>query len=391
MKLAKPFRFSVVSLVCVLLAAGLGFQSAGIALTSKAPATAANLFPLNGLAQENFASDAFASSVAFSKEPEAAARSVEVWARSSYLREPLTPESHAILALAEAQGRLRTEIVNLASRLNRREASLQGLVLQEQVLADNYPGAVGTIDEILRVRPSRSTELFPVLIRVFIQDGAVEEFSRVIDGSSPWHQRFLSYAIGQSEALQNLVELRSRQSFGDQELDKALLRNFASEGDLDASFALYRQLSETAHGGRTRQVLRWVSTFEPFDWRFIDTADFRAQKSQESEELELYIRPGNGGQFAERIIEAPDTPFSISASHRISPSSLSNDVKIVVTCADSDEPISEAGFRQSGLSLSVSEVPSACQYVKLALLGRAWSGQSALRGAISPLTISSAK
>ncbi|MXO95849.1 hypothetical protein GRI34_05365 [Erythrobacter aquimaris] len=388
MKLAKPVRFTLVTLSCGLLALGLGFQSAGIALTSKEPETATNLFPLNGLAQENIASETYASSVALSQGPEAAARGAKMWARLAYLKEPLTPNSLAILALATDQGKSRSTVVDLASTLNRRDLTLQGLVLQEQVLVENYGGAVGTVDEILRVRPSRSAELFPVLLSVFVQEGAVEEFSQVLDGSSPWHKRFVSYAIGQPEALANLVELRSRQSFDDQKLDQSLLRNLAAEGDLEASYALYRRLSGEGSAGRSSQVLSWTYTFEPFDWTFVDSAEFRAQTSQISDHLELYIRPGNGGPFATRTISAPDVPFTISAKHDIRPSNLSQDVKVVLTCVGSGEQVMEVPFGADELSHSITRLPYGCSFLELALHGRAWSGKSALKGEISPLLLS---
>ena len=387
MKLAKRLKFTVVTLSCGLLAAGLGFQSAGIALTSKEPEIATKLFPLNGLAQENIASETYASSAVLSQEPEAAARSAEMWAQLAYLKEPLTPNSLAILALAADTKQSRTELVNLASALDRRELTLQGLVLQERVLAENYGGAVDTIDEILRVRPSRSAELFPVLLSVFVQEGAVEEFARVLDGASPWHKRFVSYAIGQPEALANLVELRSRQTFDDQKLDQTLLRNLAAGGDLEASYALYRRLSGEGSAGRSNQVLSWISTFEPFDWSFVDSAEFRAQTSQNSDNLELYIRPGNGGPFAKRTIRAPEVPFAISATHEIRPSNLSQDVKVVLTCLGSGEQIMEVPFGENEMSHSITRLPSGCSYLELALHGRAWSGKSALRGEISPLLL----
>lgn len=388
MKLAKPLRFTLITLCCGLLAVGLGFQSAGIALTSKEPETAIKLFPLNGLAHENIASEMYTSSGVLSKEPEAAARSAENWARLAYLKEPLTPKSLAVLALASDTKQSRTEAVNLASVLNRRELTLQGLVLQEHVLAENYGGAIGTIDELLRVRPSRSAELFPVLLSVFAEDGNVEEFARVLDGTSPWHKQFFRYALGKPEALTNLLKLRFRQSFGDQRLDQTLVRNLAEEGNLDASFVLYSRLSDPETVEQSKQVLNWISTFEPFDWSFVDNAEFRAQTSRNSNELELYIRPGNGGQFAKRIIRAPKVPFTISAEHEIGPSNSYQDVKIAVTCIENGKLVSEASFGEEGISESISSLPFGCSYLEIALHGRAWSGQSALRGEISPIVLS---
>lgn len=387
MKLAKPLRFVLVCLLGLVLAIGLVFLSGGIALTHKAPETAVTMFPLNGLAQERLASAVFTSSVATSGKPKDAAKSAEALARSSFYYEPLTPTSHAILALALNDDEARAEVVRLSSKLNRRDATLQALVLQGYVETGNYEGVVKTLDGILRVSPSKSQELFPILLNVFVQDGAVKEFAKILDGSSPWHRKFIRFAVRQPTALSNLVELRPRLSFGDDKLDHALLINLANQGDFDAAYGLYRQFTKAGRSQRVKESLSWVSMYEPFDWSFADDAELRAQTSLKTDELELYVRPGHGGTFAKRIISTPSAPFSVSAEHQISPRNLSKNVKVSLTCAQQVEPFFETRFGDERLYGLVKTVPDDCSFVELALKARAWSGQSTLRGAISPLVI----
>lgn len=386
MKLGKPIRFAIICLLGLLLAVGLAFQSASIALVHKAPERAIAFFPLNGLAEENFASAVFKSSLSVLGEHQRAAQNAEQWARLSYLHEPLTPKSLAILAMSERKLEAQTKIVGLSSRLNRREPLLQALVLQEYVSTNNYRGVVKTLDRILRVRPSKSTELFPILLNVFSQEGSVGEFEKILDGTSPWHQQFIRFALGQPSALPNLFQLRKRVSFQDQKLDQALLWGLAKEGDLNAAASLY-DLWATPAGAHSNDSLGWGSTFVPFDWRLIDNADFRAQRSLDSDKLELYVRPGSGGVFASRILETPKAPFSISAKQQISHPNLVKDVKITLSCAPRNAAFSEDTFKQSGLYVPVKAVPDDCPFMEISLSARAWSGQSALRGTISPLVI----
>lgn len=383
----RPIRFAIFCFFVIALAVGLALQSAGIALTRKAPQTAVALFPLNGLAEEYLASTVFTSSLSDSGEPRAAARSAEGWALSSYRHEPLTPKSHAFLALAQEENDAWRKIVGISSKLDRREPLLQALVLQEHVETENYGGVVESLDGILRVKPSRAAELFPVLLNVFLQDEAVEELAKILDGSSPWHQQFVRFAARQPSALPNLIKLRRRVSFDDEKLDQALIRGLAKEGDLRSAYDLYAWLSNSRARKKAKDTLNWVTAFPPFDWSFTDTGEFRAQPSLDSDGLEFYVRSGNGGIFARRIIETPSAPFSIAVKNEITPANLAKDVKLTLTCAKQKETFSETVFRKGELYHLVNAVPRDCPFIEIALTARAWSGQSALRGTISPLII----
>lgn len=387
MKLVHPFRLALAGVFCVALAAVLAAQSAGIALTRKQPETALMVFPSNGLAQENLAAAIFKADIEVSQEAGEAARAAKTLALASYRNETLTPEVHAILALAQGKVEARSEVISRASELDRREPMLQGLVLQEYVEEGNYTGVVTTLDRILRVRPSRSSELFPVLLTVFVQDGATDQFARVLDGTSPWHERFLRFVVRQDAALTNLAKLRTLTTFGNEEVDKALLSNLASESEIGTGYELYTQISEPTKRSSQEGDLQWASEYAPFDWQFADEADFRAQRSLDSDQLELYVRAGQGGIFARRIIKAPEGPFTISAQHEIKPRELADDVRLLLRCTDQPQPFFEARFEPERFQQLVNDLPSQCPFIEVQLHARAWSGKSALRGTISPLRI----
>lgn len=387
MKLVHPLRFAFAGAFSVAVAAVLSAQSAGIALTHKQPATSLMLYPGNGLAQENLAAATFKANLEVSQVAADAALAAKSSALASYRNEPLTPEAHAILALTQRKVQARSEVIRRAAELDKREPMLQGLVLQEYVEVGDYTGVVTTLDRILRVRPSRSNELFPVLLTVFIQDGATEQFASVLNGTSPWHEKFLRYAVRQDTALTNLARLRRRMTFGNEEIDKVLLINLAREGEVETGYRLYKQISETTNVTSQDGLWEWDSDFAPFDWRFTDHADFRAQPSLDSNQLELYVRAGQGGIFARRIIKAPEAPFAISAQHEIRPIELADDVRLHLRCTDEAQPFFEARFGAERFQQLVNGMPSECSFIEVQLHARAWSGKSALRGTISPLRI----
>ncbi|AXK42832.1 hypothetical protein DVR09_11285 [Erythrobacter aureus] len=387
MKPAHPVRLAVLSVSGLALAAALAVQSAGIALARKSPDLAVELFPLNGLALERLATVTFLATSVEGGGADLGPLSPEELAATAYRNEPLVPEAQAILALSEQDEKARSRIVALASRLDRREPRLQAVVLQEQVAALDYPGAIATLDRILRVRPSRSQDMFPTLLAVFVQDGAVAEFARILDGSSPWHQAFFEYAVKQPEALRNLLALRGKVSFDHQELDQELLSNLVKQGEVTAAFRFYEQIASSGGGGGVLGALSWSSAYAPFEWSFSDEAGLRAQPSLDGKRLNLSVKPGRGGVVARRLIKAPEVPFVVQVEHDIrSPQSV-QDINIVLQCANDGTAIVDANLARQGEGYEIGSLPSSCAFVEILVEARAWSGRSALNAELVGIRI----
>jgi len=145
MRVARPVRLAVSITLGLVLAAALGAQSAGIALTKKAPDTAIAAFPFNGLAYENIASAIFLATTEATGSPEEGAKAALPWALQAYRLEPLVPKALAILALTEDDPGKRRQILDAALNLNRRESRLQAVVLQQQVRDADYPAAIASL------------------------------------------------------------------------------------------------------------------------------------------------------------------------------------------------------------------------------------------------------
>lgn len=386
MKVARPVRLGVSITLGLVLAAALGAQSAGIALTKKAPDKAIAAFPLNGLAYENIASAVFLATTEATGSPEEGAKAARPWALEAYRLEPLVPKAHAILALAEDDPKKRRQILDAALALNRREPRLQAVVLQQQVADADYPAAIASLDRILRVKPSQYNQLFPVLLNVFVQEGAIDEFARILDGTSKWHRRFLRFAANQPDALQNLTVLRNRLSFKDDITDRTLLRGLVREGDVATAYSLYQRIvgsnGDDGNGG-------WVTDYPPFDWSFTAQAGLRAQPSLSGEELEISVRPGKGGIVARRLMGAPPTPFSIVVDHNIVSRQSLQDIDVTVQCTGRSGAILETNLaRQNQRSgYRFESLPTKCDFIAIALEARAWSGRSALDERISAIKV----
>lgn len=384
MKVARPVRLGVSITLGLVLAAALGVQSAGIALTKKAPDTAIAAFPLNGLAYENIASAIFLATTEATGSPEEGARAARPWALEAYRLEPLVPKAHAILALAEDDPEKRRQILDAAWALNRREPRLQAVVLQQQVADADYPAAIASLDRILRVKPSQYNELFPVLINVFAQEGAIDEFAKILDGSSEWHGRFFGFAARQPAALRNLAELRGQMSFDDEVTDQTLLRSLVGEGDVATAYSLYQRLADA---DATGAAVAWSNDYPPFDWSLTDEAGLRAQPSLSGKELEISVKPGKGGVVARRLMRAPERPFSIIVKHSIHSQQALQDIDVVVKCAGQSGAIFEANLVRQGNGYRIDNLPSDCAFIEIAIAARAWSGRAALNENIEAVDV----
>ena len=387
MKVAHPLRLAGSFAVGIALLAGLAMQSIGMAVAKTAPEIAIATYPFNGKAYENIASAIFLTSTEATGSPEQGASIAKEMALGAYRREPLTPKAQAILALARNVSDGRAEVLQHALALNRREPRLQAVILQEQVRGGEYSAAIASLDRILRVRPSRHLELFPVLLDAFSRKGAVGEFAKILDGSTSWHHSFFRYAADQPTALLNMAALRKRTSFHSQSVDRLLLWNLVREGEMLAALSLYKTVSGTAASVALDNKGPWVSDFAPFDWSFADKPGLRAQPSLTGNQLEISVKPGNGGVVARRTVATPDTPFLVVVDHKITSKQVLQDINIALRCLGEISPLISANLVRQGAGFQIDDMPDTCSFVEVTISARAWTGRSAVSEEIEAVRI----
>jgi|GEM_PF-616100 len=387
MAIANPPRLIAISIASLTLAAALGAQAVSSVLTRKQPALAVAAFPANGLAREALAFQNFSVAVAQEAEPAVAAAANADQALLGIKTDPLAPKAYAILASASEDEGVRSEILDAASQLNRRDLNLQSLVLKKHLDAQDYAKTIDTLDQILRVHPSYSPEFFPVLAGALANQETVPLFADILDGSSAWHLRFLKFATRQRNALASLALLRPQISSADTDFDKRLVAALAAQGDIQGAASVYELSAPADKPGLPKGQLDWSGEFPPFDWQFVDESGFRAQPSRDGDELELFVRPGKGGVIAARLLQAPDGPFAIRIKHDIKPAHLREDASLVLSCTNGAAPILTQTLDAEANTFQVPALPQDCEYVILAINARAWTGRSALHGTIKQISV----
>lgn len=385
-------RLALAILVGLALAAAAGLHSLSMVAQRGSPEQAVALFPANGAARELSAFRAFGESVTETAQIQPAAAALRDEALAAWRSDPTSAKALVLLALQQADPAVRNEAALAASRINRRDLALQGAALEAHLASDDFEMVVETLDQILRVHTSRSREFFPLLGEALRDERSIPVFARLLDGSSPWHERFLfAYGLGQEDLLPQLAQLRAQRDLGDQDYDRLLVDRLARSGRFVEASALYQLLKSDEDGvqgaaATGARVLDWAADYPPFEWRFVDQGDFRAQESRDGERLELFARPGKGGIIARRIVIVPETPFALEVEHTAESPSEGRAVRIELSCPERQQPFLTQALDEGTNSIVVRETPG-CEAVRIAINARAFSGQPTLRAELSRISI----
>ncbi|WP_416832699.1 MAG: hypothetical protein ACMUJI_06845 [Erythrobacter sp.] len=300
--------------------------------------------------------------------------------------EPLLPKAHVLLALSESDAASSKQIINLASRFNRRDMTLQRLVLQTRVVDADYPAMIETLDQMLRVRPERGSEFYAILTVALRQEATIPQFTDLLGKPLPWRDSFLEYAVRQDGVLSNLAAIRESIAINNLEFDRRLIANLANGGDVATAARIYSLASQSGRAPSDLRHTSWSSDYPPFEWTFADEARFRAQTRSGEGSLEFTVEPGNGGVLATKLLAAPEGAFAVAVPADVEPLGSLRDMKLILRCWGNAEPFFEESFANRNGEFLVENAPS-CQYMQLEITARAWTGSSSIAGTLEPVKV----
>ena len=386
----RPGRLLIAALLGITLAVLLALQSASSVLMPRFPAMAARLMPVNGLALEQAASQRFIGAIKEEADIVPSAQAALPLARKALEHDPLAPKAIAIMAFAEGDPQRKRALLAAGDGLNRRDLMLQGLILETQVADRDYAATLETLDKILRVHPEQTQVFFPILTDALGDPAAARELGALLDNSSPWHEQFLRVAASDKAALPNLAKLRMERDTVDPEIDQRLIAGLVKGGNVAEAYRVYRKASGTpdsASNGAANGRLGWELRFAPFDWRMANDAGFRAQPALGDTALDVFVRSGKGGVLAERLVPLPQGPAVIVLSHSLEPKAQVKDVRLQIGCPGDDTPVLDQPLRIQTMRIPVPQLGQRCDFLRLAIYGRSWSGRSSIRGEITRLSL----
>lgn len=390
MKIKRPQRLVGATILGLGLAVLMLLQALSSITMKQAPQVATAVMPMNGLARERLA---FATFGAEATDPtdmavviQAAARAAPI-AREALADEPLLPKAHTVLALELQDQVEQAAFLDLAGKLNRRDVSLQGVLLQNRVVAEDYAGVFQTVDRILRVNPELSEQFFPILLTAFQDEKGLAEVSTLTEEESPWIRRFFLYAVEQPAVLEQLAELRSRSNLESKLLDQQLIANLADQGDFETASRLYAKAVADAGRPVTPGTLDWYSDYTPFDWRLTNRSGLRAQIERDGSSLDVNIRPGQSGILADRKFRAPAGAFRIAITHSLGPVDQLENTRVQLRCGNRPEPIYTGTLVPERTTVSIADRPQDCAYVRLTLYARVLSTERGMSGNIESVQV----
>jgi len=383
-------RLAISSVLCLAIAASLGYQSFSAIVAHAQPEIAAEMNLRNGHALERAAYAQFRENIKEPADTQDAAQSSRALAIASFRNEALVPKSWAILALAADEGGDRNAVLEPALRLNRREMSLQTAALSKAIEDESLSGAATAIDAILRVRPQRSQELFPLLLQAMAQPGAAGEFLQILDLTAEWQERFLLIATGNAEARLTLAQMHERLEFDDVSFSRRLIGGLAAQGELAAAREIYQSVSAlddraSLDGG----AAIWADTFPPFDWYLVSTPEMRAEPSSSFDSLDVFVRSGHGGDVARKTLDLDN----LSASGRITVQSSrklrDGNLLYTISCRTGGAANVTGDLEEGVNRIVVNRDLTDCENPSIALRARAFRGEPDLRLSLSDFSISS--
>ena len=377
----KGARLAVAVVAGLFCAAITGAHAASSVLTKKNPVMARMLWPMNGTAAVQQARREFATSIAEDGDVAVAARQVLPLAQEALARESLSPRAHAFIAMGIADGAQKRSYLDMASKLNRREALLLGLVLRDGIDRRDHAATFASIDRLLLIYPGERERLFPVLAAALRDERALPELARTLDGSSPWHIEFLRQSVQYTESLPNVAKLRMLIDLNDHEFDRGLVAGLAAQGRIKEAFDVYRKAAQ-----RRRAAATWQSDYPPLDWQLADMRGLRAQPEMSGDGLELSVAGGQGGVLARRISPYSDT-MTVAIRHSIEPQAQVKDVRLQLFCGEASAPFFEKPFTPQDMRVVVDDIPSGCKYLAVAIYARSWTGAPRVRGVIEAFEI----
>lgn len=377
-------KLLIIGVPCLLLAVVLLLQALSGVVARRDPATALAMFPGNGLALEQQAFNTFAAAATDPEDLPTAARAAEVQARAALAATPLAPRAHAILALAASSPQQRSQILDAASALNRRDLALQGLVLEQHLARGDYAETLKTLDQMQRVNVRMRQTFFPLLVQALNEPGTEQLFVEMLDLSAPWHELFLRFALDDAGARLKLAAIRAELTINDPEFDRRLISRLAAQGELEVAQQMYRLVQGDRQSSDETSI--WAAEYPPFDWALSEEPDMRAQPSRNSETLEIFVRPGSGGVVAQRIMDFPPTAFAITTTLETGPA-RPGAVRIEIHCAADGRELFAAPLANGANRIAVAALAGDCAQPRLAIHARSRQGEPSLRANLAPIKL----
>ncbi|MEZ5695779.1 MAG: hypothetical protein R3E18_04900 [Sphingomonadaceae bacterium] len=359
------------------VAAGLAMLSAllaaGAVLRQSAPAQAASLWPGDALALERISGGTLGDDAL---QPGAAMRpqdaaGMEATSLAVLRAEPTAAQALRNIALARqaAAPDEAASLMRLSLSLSRRDPAVRLWLMQEGVMARDYPAAFAHFDAIMKLEP----QLRPALMQQFVQLLALDEarpnIAALLDQEPDWAEQFWQEAAKFPPGFDNLVALRlargQAQDATQRRNDEFILQALVNQGRYAQAEKLAQRVVPGFGGSGLRNgQFAQEPEGRPFDWRLFPGADHAVLLDRSV--LSLSAAPQAEGIAASQLVVLAPGSYRLSYTLVAGIEAQGDGVQLAANCMRGGQRGALAALpvtsnRQAGI-LRVSE---ACRYVAL--------------------------
>lgn len=359
-------RKLLIGLLCAAIAVIAFLQNVSVVFADRSPQLALSTWPGNGVAMAHKAILEMSVAVAEETPITNAAEAQRNLAIAAFRSDPLSPKALAILILSQPEDAGRSQMIDSAIMLNRRDLTLQGLALESSLEAGNIPAVVRGIDHILRVHESSRAELFPILRRFLGDTRSLPVLAEFLSTPSQWRLDFLRTAATDPNLTTNLLALRRMTGIRDREFDRRLVAHLAQQRRYAEGYEIFANYPSSARMGDAVQVLRWDDPLPPYGWSLTNQSNFRAMVSADGKTLDILVGSGQGGSIASRVFPV-QSQFTLAIPVSEMPDAAEGAFSMTLTCARTDQVIATRNLREGSNSISAETSGSDCRFVKLSL------------------------
>ncbi|MEM6907567.1 MAG: hypothetical protein AAF494_02720 [Pseudomonadota bacterium] len=310
-----------------------------------------------------------------------AARDARPLALSALAADPLLPKAHALLAIASENDATRSEIARMGQALNRRDVTLQGVILQNALAEGDYDATFGAINRILRVSPERSDEFYPVLTDALLQDGAAPALSRLASDPPLWFDGFLLFAVERDASLLRLASVRRDVDVKNADFDRRLVRRLSITGEFATAQEIYRLASASRETPEAEAEHAIRFAYPPFDWDLANEGGLRARPTRDEKAIRFTVRRGRNGTVMQRFIEAPKESLQLRIEHDLKLENRIEPARVQASCGWAEQPFFDTDLVASPARYAVPVPSGNCDFVRIrlfarpVLMGAAFSGE----------------
>lgn len=303
-------------------------------------------------------------------------------ARKAFAREPLASDALLVLAINErVQGNLERmqAILESADALDKRNANIGALRLEQVALTGDISRTFGMIDRLGTVHPSLTAEFVRPLTAALNDPRTIPVLRDALNARPVWGAAFWRAMPADTNGISNMYELRGLTDVGtSEESDSSLVLTLVNNGLYADAFTFWEGFAGDEH-----DPLGFVpgTSFPPFGWSLTNGGE-RTMSPRGEARYEIYIQNETSGELARQLVRLPGGSYSFVA--KIIPASEAGNIVASLECALGGDVVGDAQGLSNPARWTVS---GDCDAYWLVLEGSAWDRRDPLRVSISDMRL----